>query len=73
MTFWPNAAPTSALQKPPALTRTVPVVALSVSPIFEPTAQIICARVAIAKKEWARAETDGRHARKTWSACRPTP
>lgn len=37
----------------------------NVSPVFEPTARIIRARVALARKNWARAEADGRHVRKS--------
>jgi serine/threonine protein kinase/tetratricopeptide (TPR) repeat protein len=35
----------------------------NVSPMFEPTARIIRAKVALAKKDWLRAESDGRHVR----------
>jgi serine/threonine protein kinase/tetratricopeptide (TPR) repeat protein len=39
------------------------MVKLNVSPIFDVVARSVSARVALAKKEWARAEQDGRQAR----------
>jgi tetratricopeptide (TPR) repeat protein len=43
------------------------MVELNVSPLFEPVARIIRAKVAYAKKDWPRAEADGLH------ACRALP
>ena len=47
------------------------MVELDVSPIFEPTARIIRAHVAVARKDWVRAETDGRHVRQTLTGILP--
>ncbi|HWA77079.1 MAG TPA: protein kinase [Polyangiaceae bacterium] len=43
----------------------------NVSPMFEPTARIIRARVAFAKQDWQRAESDGRHVRRSMPTLLP--